>query len=131
LMETINSERSFLKTDRLQKKIISACKQSLKFRTPILNPTTQFNALIHSSGFSGFQKFIAYVSLDEIQHLINLALPKNKYLLLIGPEGDFDQKEIKEALDAGFRAVSLGKSRLRTETAGLSGVHILQLVNEK
>jgi 16S rRNA (uracil1498-N3)-methyltransferase len=131
LMETINSERSFLKTDRLQKKIISACKQSLKFRTPILNPTTQFNTLIHSSDFSDYQKFIAYVSTDEIPHLINLALPKNKYILLIGPEGDFDQKEIKEALDAGFRAVSLGKSRLRTETAGLSGVHILQLLNEK
>jgi 16S rRNA (uracil1498-N3)-methyltransferase len=130
LMETINSERSFIKTDRLQKKIISACKQSLKFRTPILNPSTQFNKLIQSNDFSDYQKFIAHISPHEIQHLIKLALPEKKYLLLIGPEGDFDDKEIKAALDAGFRAVSLGKSRLRTETAGLAGIHILQLINQ-
>ena len=129
LIETMNSERTFLKTDRLQKKIISACKQSIKFRTPKLNPNTKFNDLIKSNEFNDFQKFIAYVDEDQKHHLMDLAEPGKKYLILIGPEGDFDPKEIQLAFQSGFQAVSLGKSRLRTETAGLSVVQILQVVN--
>ena len=129
LIETMNSERSFLKTDRLQKKIISACKQSIKFRTPKLNPNIKFNDLIKSNEFNDFQKFIAYVDEDQKHHLMDLADPGKKYLILIGPEGDFDPKEIQLAFQSGFQAVSLGKSRLRTETAGLSAVQMFQVVN--
>ena len=129
LIETMNSERSFLKTDRLQKKIISACKQSIKFRTPKLNPNIKFNDLIKSNEFNDFQKFIAYVDEDQKHHLMDLAEPGKKYLILIGPEGDFDPKEIQLAFQSGFQAVSLGKSRLRTETAGLSAVQMFQVVN--
>ena len=129
LIETMNSERSFLKTDRLQKKIISACKQSIKFRTPKLNPNIKFNDLIKSNEFNDFQKFIAYVDEDQKHHLMDLAKPGKKYLILIGPEGDFDPKEIQLAFQSGFQAVSLGKSRLRTETAGLSAVQMFQVVN--
>ncbi|MBS4072777.1 MAG: 16S rRNA (uracil(1498)-N(3))-methyltransferase [Algoriphagus sp.] len=129
LIETMNSERTFLKTDRLQKKIISACKQSIKFRTPRINPSCKFNDLIKSNEFIDFQKFIAYVDEDQKHHLMDLAEPGKKYLILIGPEGDFDPKEIQLAFQSGFQAVSLGKSRLRTETAGLSVVQILQVVN--
>jgi 16S rRNA (uracil1498-N3)-methyltransferase len=129
LIETMNSERSFLKTDRLHKKIISACKQSLKFRTPILNSGTKFNSLIKSPELIDFDKFIAYVDENHQHHLMDLARPGKKYLILIGPEGDFDPKEIQQAFEAGFQAVSLGKSRLRTETAGLSAVQMLQVVN--
>lgn len=129
LIETMNSERSFLKTDRLQKKIISACKQSIKFRTPILNSGIKFNDLINSPEFNDFEKFIAYVDEHHQHHLMDLAVPEKKYLILIGPEGDFDPKEIQQAFEAGFKAVSLGKSRLRTETAGLSAVQMLQVVN--
>lgn len=129
LIETINSERSFLKPDRLQKKIISACKQSIKFRTPKLNSITKFDDLIKSKEFNDYQKFIAYVDEHHQHHLMDLAKPETKYLILIGPEGDFDPKEIQQAFEAGFKAVSLGKSRLRTETAGLAAVQMLQVVN--
>ena len=129
LLETMNSERSFLKTDRLHKKVISACKQSLKYRIPGLYQTTKLSALIKSKDFEGFQKFIAYVDEAHENHLLDVARPGGKYLILIGPEGDFDPKEIKEALEGGFTPISLGKSRLRTETAGLAAVQMIQVLN--
>ncbi|MBN7815973.1 16S rRNA (uracil(1498)-N(3))-methyltransferase [Algoriphagus pacificus] len=129
LLSTINSERSFLKTERLQKKMISACKQSLKFHTPKINQTIDFKELIDNPVFGDFQKYIAYVDENHDHHLIDLAKPKGNYLILIGPEGDFDPKEIELALSKGFKPVSLGKSRLRTETAGLAAVQMLQVLN--
>lgn len=129
LLESMNSERNFLKTDRLTKKIISACKQSLKFRIPTLNPIQSIQSILKSSEFEGFQKFIAYVDENHQHHLVDLATAKGKYLILIGPEGDFDPAEIESAFIAGFKPVSLGRSRLRTETAGLAAIEILQLVN--
>lgn len=129
LLETMNSERSFLKTDRLHKKVISACKQSLKFRIPVIHPTRKLTELFKSNTFEGFQKFIAYVDEDHENHLMDVANPGGNYLILIGPEGDFDPQEIKSAFEAGFQAVSLGKSRLRTETAGLAAVQMLQVLN--
>ncbi|MBN7810513.1 16S rRNA (uracil(1498)-N(3))-methyltransferase [Algoriphagus sp. H41] len=129
LLETTNSERSFLKTDRLLKKVISACKQSLKYRIPSLSPTVKLEDLFKSDGFDDFQKFIAYVDDTHENHLFDVAKPGGKYLILIGPEGDFDPKEIQEAFENGFLPVSLGKSRLRTETAGLAAVQMLQIIN--
>jgi 16S rRNA (uracil1498-N3)-methyltransferase len=129
LLETMNSERSFLKTDRLHKKVISACKQSLKFRIPELHQTRKLLDLIKSNEFDQYQKFIAYVDELHENHLFDLAKPGEKYLILIGPEGDFDPKEIKSAIEHGFRPVSFGKSRLRTETAGLAAVQMLQVLN--
>lgn len=129
LIETNNSERSFLKTDRLIKKIISACKQSLKFHRPKVNETRKLNDLIKDNEFTDFQKFIAYVDENHTNHLFDLATPKSNYLVLIGPEGDFDSTEIKFAIEANFSPVSLGNSRLRTETAGLAAVQMLQVLN--
>lgn len=129
LLETMNSERSFLKTDRLHKKVISACKQSLKYRIPTLHPTKKLSELFKSKEFDGYQKFIAYVDEDHENHFLDVAQPGGKYLILIGPEGDFDPKEINEAILTGFQPVSLGKSRLRTETAGLAAVQMLQVLN--
>ncbi|MDI1322537.1 MAG: RsmE family RNA methyltransferase [Algoriphagus sp.] len=129
LLETMNSERSFLKTDRLEKKIISACKQSLKYRIPTLNPISKLDSILESKKFEGYQKFIAYVDEHHDHHLFDIAKAKGKYLVLIGPEGDFDPSEIKKALSTGFEPVSLGKSRLRTETAGLAVVKMLQILN--
>ena len=125
----MHGERSFLKTDRLQKKIISACKQSIKWRTPKVNSSIKFNAFLKTDSFQDFQKFIAYVDENHTHHLLDLAKPGGKYLLLIGPEGDFDPKEIQLAVQNGYQAVSLGKSRLRTETAGLAAVQMLQVLN--
>jgi 16S rRNA (uracil1498-N3)-methyltransferase len=129
LLDTMHGERSFLKIDRLQKKIISACKQSIKWRTPVVNGTTKLSELLKSGDFADFHKFIAYVDENHTHHLLDLAKPGQKYLILIGPEGDFDPKEIQLAFDHGFQAVSLGKSRLRTETAGLAAVQMLQVLN--
>jgi len=129
LLDTMHGERSFLKTDRLQKKIISACKQSIKWRTPKVNPSIKFTAFLKADSFQDYQKFIAYVDENQVNHLLDLAKAGGKYLILIGPEGDFDPKEIQLALENGYQAVSLGKSRLRTETAGLAAVQMLQALN--
>lgn len=129
LIETSNSERSFLKTDRLQKKIISACKQSLKFRIPKLNPIRPLSQLIEKSNSEEAIRFIAYVDENHSNHLFDVANPKGNYLILIGPEGDFSPEEIEFALTQNFIPVSLGKSRLRTETAGVVAVDVLQLIN--
>lgn len=129
LLDTMHGERSFLKTDRLQKKIISACKQSIKWRTPKVNPSIKFTAFLKADSFPDYQKFIAYVDENHSNHLLDLAKAGGKYLILIGPEGDFDPKEIQLALENGYQAISLGKSRLRTETAGLAAVQMLQVLN--
>jgi len=129
LLETINSERSYLKTDRLEKKIISACKQSLKYRIPTLHPVLKLDQILDSVEFEEYQKFIAYVDENHAHHLFDSAKAKGKYLILIGPEGDFDPIEIQKAFDTGFKPVSLGGARLRTETAGLAAIQMLQTLN--
>lgn len=129
LLSTMNSERSFLKTERLHKKMISACKQSLKYHTPKINQTIDFESFITNSEFDDFEKFIAYVDENHDHHLLDLAKPKGNYVILIGPEGDFDPKEIQEAMVQNFQPISLGKSRLRTETAGLAAIQMLQILN--
>ncbi|MFC3415020.1 16S rRNA (uracil(1498)-N(3))-methyltransferase [Algoriphagus hitonicola] len=129
LIKSENSERSFLKTDRLEKKIIAACKQSLQFHKPEIESDWTFDKLIGSSDFDKFQKFIAYVDENHQNHLLGLAQPNQNYLILIGPEGDFSPEEIQAAIAAGFAPISLGKNRLRTETAGLAAVQMLQVLN--
>jgi 16S rRNA (uracil1498-N3)-methyltransferase len=84
---------------------------------------------LKADSFPDYQKFIAYVDENQVNHLLDLATAGGKYLILIGPEGDFDPKEIQIALENGYQAVSLGKSRLRTETAGLAAVQMLQVLN--
>jgi 16S rRNA (uracil1498-N3)-methyltransferase len=118
-----------LKTDRLEKKIISACKQSKQYFKPKVHSDISFSDLIANTEFSGFQKFIAYVDENHQNHLLDVAKSGQDYLILIGPEGDFDPEEIKQAISNGFEPVSLGKSRLRTETAGLAAVQMLQILN--
>ncbi|MBD8490567.1 16S rRNA (uracil(1498)-N(3))-methyltransferase [Echinicola sp. CAU 1574] len=128
-IKTQNSERTFLKPDRLEKKMIAACKQSLKTRIPKINPIITFQELINKNKTTQSQKFIAYVDQNNQKHLYDLANCKQSYLVLIGPEGDFSEDEIDLAFDNGFKACSLGDSRLRTETAGLAAVHTLSLKN--
>ena len=89
----------------------------------------RMTSILESKKFAGYQKFIAYVDEHHDHHLFDVAKPKGKYLVLIGPEGDFDPSEIQKALANGFQPVSLGRSRLRTETAGLAAVEMLQLIN--
>ena len=123
-----NSERVKVNIERLQKKAISAMKQSLNLWLPRLMPVQDFANVCETS--EADQKFIAYVDDAIPSHLKVAAAPEKRYLILIGPEGDFSGREIEIAVGKGFVPVSLGKSRLRTETAGLAACHIFNLVND-
>ena len=127
LLECKNTERSYLKTERLEKVAISAMKQSLKASLPLINSLTDYSKLVTTSEASS--KFIAFVDQTNPYHLKDVARPGSDYLLLIGPEGDFSSQELSLALTHNFQKVSLGSSRLRTETAGMAACHILNLVN--
>lgn len=129
ILQTENTERIQVNLSRLEKKAINACKQSRKAWLPSLNEITPFGEFIGDPAFNNHQKFICYVDENIPDHLFQLAVPGHSYLVLIGPEGDFGPSEIESALKEGFMACSLGKSRLRTETAGLVAVHSLQLTN--
>lgn len=122
------SERKVIKTERISKILISAIKQSLKARLPRLNEMTDFNKFIVQP-FKG-QKFIAHCYEGEKPLLKEVLRKGEDALVLIGPEGDFSEEEVKKAIDNGFVPISLGRSRLRTETAALVACHILNLQNQ-
>ncbi|MBC8004670.1 MAG: 16S rRNA (uracil(1498)-N(3))-methyltransferase [Verrucomicrobia bacterium] len=122
------SERKEIKNERLEKVMISAMKQSLKATLPLLDPLTKFNDFI-AQPFNG-QKFIAHCDEQHRDLLKKMIAPHQNYLILIGPEGDFSAEEIEQALKAGFHPVSLGDSRLRTETAGVVACHTFNLLND-
>jgi 16S rRNA (uracil1498-N3)-methyltransferase len=121
------SERKEVKTERLNKIITSAIKQSIKAYHPVLNEPLTFNQLI-AKPFDG-QKFIAHCEHDEKLNLKDAITPNGRYLILIGPEGDFSPPEIKEALQKDFKAITLGESRLRTETAALEACFEVNFLN--
>ena len=123
-----HSERKEIKHDRLEKVMVSAMKQSLKAYLPQLDELTKFADFIKQP-FSG-QKFIAHCEEQHRELLKNAMKPGENYLILIGPEGDFSPEEIETAIAAGFLPVSLGDSRLRTETAGVVACHTFNLLNE-
>ncbi|PHQ55495.1 MAG: 16S rRNA (uracil(1498)-N(3))-methyltransferase [Lutibacter sp.] len=123
-----HSERKVVKTERMEKIIFSAAKQSLKFHFPKLNEPVNFNQFINSN-FNG-QLFIAHCEETERRSLKSMLKPTQKTTILIGPEGDFSPKEIQQSLEHSFIPVSLGESRLRTETAGVVAVHSVAFVNE-
>jgi 16S rRNA (uracil1498-N3)-methyltransferase len=116
------SERKVIKSERIQKILVSAMKQSLKARLPQLHDLTPFDRFI-AQPFAG-QKFIAhcYPDLGERKPLKELIRPNEDVVILIGPEGDFSEDEVRKAIDNGFIPISLGRSRLRTETAALVAV---------
>lgn len=127
LLSCQHSERTFIKTERLEKVALSAMKQSLKAYLPVISPLTPFHELVRSA--TEQHRYIAHVDGSNPLHLQNAAHDRQaSYLVLIGPEGDFSADELQLALSAGFLKVSLGKSRLRTETAALAACHILNLL---
>jgi len=121
------SERKEVKIERLNKIITSAIKQSVKAYHPVLNEPVSFNKLIAKS-FEG-QKFLAHCDKGDKADLKTEIIKKGRYLVLIGPEGDFTNVEIDEGLHNGFKAISLGQSRLRTETAGLEACFEVNFLN--
>lgn len=124
-----HSERKNIRLGRLEKILVAATKQSLKATLPVLHDLTPFSEFLQKQ-LPDHQKFIAYLGEIANPHLKNVYLKKENATILIGPEGDFSTKEIQKALDQGFKGVSLGDSRLRTETAGMVACHTLQLMNE-
>jgi 16S rRNA (uracil1498-N3)-methyltransferase len=121
------SERKEAKTDRLNKIITSAIKQSIKAYHPVLNEPEPLAKLL-TRDFDG-QKFIAHCDEGDKTSLREAIIPQGKYLILIGPEGDFTPKEIDDALNSNFKAITLGESRLRTETAALEACFEINFLN--
>jgi 16S rRNA (uracil1498-N3)-methyltransferase len=112
-----NSERKQLKDERLEKILVSAMKQSKGMYLPKLNPLTDFNTFIqkHPEGL------LAHCYEDEKNAMKDVFVFKN-CPILIGPEGDFSTKEVELALKSGYKTITLGENRLRTETAGIYAV---------
>lgn len=123
-----HSERTIVKQDRLNKIITSAVKQSIKAYHPILEEAIKFNDFIKKN--NNFTKFIAHCEEDEKLDLKSVYKKNENALILIGPEGDFSPTEIKTALQNNYQAISLGNSRLRTETAGIVACHSINFINE-
>lgn len=134
-----NSERRVVKTERIERIVISAMKQSHKAWKPLVDEMCPFVQFLKQP-FSG-QRFIAHCyDMDdgdsmndaafmqsEARHTVFLPQaidPDKDVQVLIGPEGDFAPEEVEMAFKAGFKPISLGKSRLRTETAALVAVHL-------
>lgn len=122
------SERKEVKTARLEKILVSAMKQSQKALLPQLNGMTDFKQFVRQP-FNG-RKFIAHCEEGEKPLIKSIYRPGENVLILIGPEGDFSPEEIKSAEENGFEAISLGKSRLRTETAALTACHTIHVLNQ-
>lgn len=123
-----NSERETVKYNRLEKIIISALKQSLKTYLPKLNELESFNSFIVKEYTR--EKYIAYID-ENYQLTLKSEYKKGSNVtILIGPEGDFSKKEVELAIQKGFNPISLGKSRLRTETAGVVACHTISLLND-
>jgi RNA methyltransferase, RsmE family len=147
LLDCRFSERRVVKTERLDKILVAAMKQSLKATKPVLHEMMPFDKFVRQS-FKG-QKFIAHCySEEEVEKdvsgeglgqsygtsafrlsLLDALNPDEDALVLIGPEGDFSVEEVRLALSLGFQSVSLSASRLRTETAALVAVHLMNLTH--
>lgn len=123
-----HSERKTIKPDRFERILQSAMKQSLHYYLPKLNKSQSFSEFINQE-FEG-NLFIAHCEDHKKSALKQHITPKKSITILIGPEGDFSVKEIKMALEKHFIPVTLGKTRLRTETAAIVATHAVAFVNE-
>lgn len=124
------SERKQIRNDRLEKVLASAMKQSLKAYLPQLEPLIDFRSFIEHPTLGAKNRFIAHCSPGVKGHLKDNCLPGSDVIILIGPEGDFSEEEVNLSKAKGFQEISLGQSRLRTETAGMVACHIVNLLNE-
>ena len=128
------SERTNIRLDRLNGVLVSAMKQSLQAYLPKLNDLVDFKHFMKLTtvarvGEGIEQKFIAYCNDSENKPLQRNYERGNNVIILIGPEGDFSEQEIQLAFGNQFHGVSLGNTRLRTETAGLVACNIIHFVN--
>ena len=134
LLQCDHSERTFLKTERLEKLAVSAMKQSLHLTLPRINPAVSLRDWLSVNNVSNVttQRLIAHCEADKPRTLLHEALQAGQdAVVLIGPEGDFSHEEITLALEKGFSPVSFGSARLRTETAALYATAAFNFINEK
>lgn len=123
-----NSERRTVKTERFEKILQSAMKQSLSCYLPKLEPAQSFKTFINQD-FSG-QTFIAHCEDTDRKSLKSELIAHEDVIILIGPEGDFSPSEIEQAISENFIPVSLGSTRLRTETAAIVACHSIAFLND-
>jgi 16S rRNA (uracil1498-N3)-methyltransferase len=119
------SERQHIKAERWNKILISAIKQSQRYHLPLLHPMESFSDFIGENP----EAYLAHCDTGEKMALAELPLQQS-YTICIGPEGDFSKSEIDFALAHGAQAITLGKARLRTETAGIVACHTIALKHE-
>jgi 16S rRNA (uracil1498-N3)-methyltransferase len=123
-----HSERKQVKMERMEKVVIAAMKQSLKFKLPKINEPVKFKDFIVNKDWD--LGLIAHCQEDDKKHLQDLIREKKKIMILIGPEGDFSKREIEEAISLEISPISLGESRLRTETAGVVACNNIAILKE-
>lgn len=124
---TNHSERKEIKRERLQKIVIAAMKQSMQAHLPDIEEMKGFKELIEQP-FQG-RKFIAHCHDLPKKQLASSYKKGENALILIGPEGDFSEEEVNRAVGLGFEPVSIGETRLRSETASLVSMHIIHVIN--
>ncbi|MCQ2344476.1 MAG: 16S rRNA (uracil(1498)-N(3))-methyltransferase [Paludibacteraceae bacterium] len=120
------SERKIVKRDRLEKIVIAAAKQSMKAQLPIIDEITPVERFIES--VDG-KLFIAHCQRGEKAYLYDAVQPRQDTTIMIGPEGDFSEEEVSFAISHGATPVSLGDSRLRTETAAVVATTMVSIKN--
>ena len=126
---TARSEKTRIKIDRLQKIALSALKQSGQPYLPMINQLTTFDAFVQTRHAD--LKMIAHCQTEDLPHLSKMMTEAAVTTILIGPEGDFTMAEVDQARAQGFAEVSLGKSRLRTETAGIFVTTLHTMLNRE
>ncbi|WP_299213836.1 16S rRNA (uracil(1498)-N(3))-methyltransferase [uncultured Dokdonia sp.] len=124
-----HSERKLIKEERFKKIVQSAMKQSLQTHLPMLHPITTFKDFMTSQSQASFS-CIAHCEEAEKLPLTKELTATKDILILIGPEGDFSSEEIKHAVSAGYKEITLGSSRLRTETAGIVACHSIAFLHQ-
>jgi 16S rRNA (uracil1498-N3)-methyltransferase len=127
LIKTKYTEKQNISFDRCERVIISAMKQSCNYYKPELIDIQPFEKVVKLK--IAQQKFICHNLIEATPQLIKVAKPSSNSIILIGPEGGFDDTEIKLAIDNDFKCVLLGNQRLRTETAGVTAAALLQQIN--
>ncbi len=128
LFASYHSERRVANVERFKKIVVSAMKQSVKSKMPVVEEMVSFDKLVKQD-FDG-QKFIAWIDDDVKDQLCDLYKKGENAIVLIGPEGDFSKEEVELAKENGYIPVSLGEARLRTETAAVVACHTIQLINQ-
>ncbi len=128
-----HSVRSTFKHERAERLILSAMKQSLKSKLPVLNKATDFSEFLSNTAFSeNSLLMMGHCREGEKESVCSLLKSHNPegspdIVILIGPEGDFSVNEIEVLLESGFKAMHMGESRMRVETAALTAVNAVYL----